>query len=160
MKNQKTSDIRPSGSCQKTVAVIADGQNINLWQHNEVILSFVFSLGEVTLLWAYHHWRSISRPKEQKLWDQRWQCLDIVSKAKNALDRQAMDDFNRICPHLSPDILVLVTNDGGFAPFIRHHLQAGRKVIVIGRRGDMSHRLLKLLPNDIYFIEDLYLSVA
>ncbi len=160
MKNQKTPYIRLSGSCQKTVAVIADGQNINLWQHNEVILNFVSSLGDVALLWAYHHWRDIARAKEQQLWDQRWQCLDIVSKAKNALDRQAMEDFNRICPHLSPDILVLVTNDGDFAPFIRHHLQADRNVIVIGRSGDISHRLLRLLRSDIYFVEDLYRSVA
>lgn len=66
-----------------------------------------------------------------------------------------MADCRQLCASHPPSILVLATNDGDFAPLVKELLAQRIKVIVIGRRNDMSKQLRQLLPKGIVYIEDL-----
>lgn len=145
----------PSMTERPTVAVFADAQNVNLFKHSSVILEFIGRFGDTPYAWAYHHWRKISLVKEQKLFLQDWHCIDVPDSGRNALDYRLMKDFKSFCRFCKPDILVLIANDGDFSPMVRDYLKTGRKVIVIGYRGKVSRKLMRLLPSDTYFIEDL-----
>jgi hypothetical protein len=138
-----------------TIAVFADAQNVNLFKHSSVILEFISRFGDNPYARAYHHWRNISLKKEQKLFFENWHCVDVPDGNRNALDYRLMKDFKHFCRFCKPDILVLVANDGDFSPMVSAYLKTGRKVIVIGYRGKVSRKLMRLLPSDTYFIEDL-----
>ena len=43
----------------RTIAVVADGQNVSVMKHSEAILRFVQQFGEVPILWAYHDWKKV-----------------------------------------------------------------------------------------------------
>ncbi|MBD1875338.1 NYN domain-containing protein [Nodosilinea sp. FACHB-131] len=138
-----------------TVAVFADGQNVCLKKYGSTIIDFVNSLGDIPFLYAYHHWRAIPKETEHKLQLQGWQCVDVAVKTRNELDNRLMSDFARLSIHWMPDILVLVTGDKDFSPLIRACQMSERRVIVIGRHNNVSQRLQKLNPKDIFFVEDL-----
>ncbi len=144
-----------NASRQLTVAVFADAQNVNLFRYSQAILNFVNNLGGVPCLYAYHHWRSISPKKEQRLQSQNWRCVDVPIIEKDKLDRQLMGDFDELCRFWQPDVLVLITNDGDFAAMVKSYLGTGRKVIVIGYEGKVSKKLRRLVPQSVYFAEAL-----
>lgn len=139
----------------KVLAVFADAQNVSLFKHSKAILKFLSIQGEMLCLHAYHDWRSIPKKKEEKLVFDKWRCIDVPVVAKNEVDRQLMEDVRHLCRFREPDILVLITNDGDFTQLVKDSIQSGRKVFIIGCRGKVSRRLLRLLPNDVYFVEDL-----
>lgn len=152
--------ITKDGS-QLTVAVFADGQNVNLFRHSLAILRFIDSLSEAPFLHVYNCWRSISHKKQRKLQSQCWRCIDVLGETKNDLDNCLIKDVSNLCRVWIPDVLVLVANDGDFAPMVRSYLKTGRKVIVIGNKGKVSKRLQNLLSaKDIYFVEDLYCDLS
>ncbi|TVP69072.1 MAG: NYN domain-containing protein [Leptolyngbya sp. LCM1.Bin17] len=144
------------GPSQFTVAVFADGQNVNLFKHTSAIATMISRFSDKFCLYAYHHWRKISVKKEIKLQRYNWRCIDVPITSKNGLDQRLMQDFYHLCQFWQPDVLVLVTNDGDFAPIVKEQLTMGRQVKILGYKGKISKKLTQLLPNDIYFIEDLY----
>ncbi|MFQ4139586.1 NYN domain-containing protein, partial [Nodosilinea sp. PGN35] len=123
--------------------------------YSAAILNFVNALGDVPCWYAYHHWRSICPRKEEQLQLQSWRCVDIPIIAKNEVDKHLMQDFRDLCRFREPDILVLITNDGDFAKMVKSYLKPGRQVIVIGYKDKVSHKLRRLLPNGVYFAENL-----
>jgi hypothetical protein len=145
--------------CSDTLVALADCQNVNLCKHSKAIAKFLSSLGDPAVLWAYHNWGDIKETLKRRVRHHGWQCAVADTDGKNALDDQSMHDFIRLCRSWVPNILVLITNDGDYAPLVNHALKLGCRVIVIGRRGCVNHRLSRLLPNDIYYVEDLYLRL-
>jgi hypothetical protein len=142
-------------SNQKILAVFADAQNVSLFKHGKAILKFLSLQGEMLCLHAYHDWRSISKKKEEELLSDNWRCIDVPIVAKNEADRRLMEDVRHLCRFREPDILVLITNDGDFSTLVKSYIESGQQVIVIGHRGKVSRRLLRLLPSHIHFVEEL-----
>ncbi|QQE65710.1 NYN domain-containing protein [Leptolyngbya sp. BL0902] len=138
-----------------TVAVAVDGQNIDLLKNGDAILKIASTFGTVSIRWAYHDWRKWKLNRQKTIQNQGWQCLDVADRSKNGLDRFMMADCRQLCASHPPSILVLATNDGDFAPLVKELLAQRIKVIVIGRRNDMSKQLRQLLPKGIVYIEDL-----
>jgi hypothetical protein len=150
-----TQSVLSKKNNQLTVAVFADGQNVCLKKYGSIILDFVNSLGDIPFLWAYHHWRTIPQEIEHRLQLQGWQCVDVAVKTKNELDNRLISDFNRLSHHWMPDILVLVTGDKDFSSLVKSCQASGRRVIIIGRQNNVSKRLQKLNPKDVFFVENL-----
>ena len=138
-----------------TVAILADGQNVDLSKYGRPILKFCRHFGEPRIQWAYHHWRLIKETVQERLLTDGWQCLDIGSNAKNKLDQLLISNAKQLDAFGNPDILVIVSGDKDFAPLVQERLAANQQVKVIGRGGHTSHRLHQLLPNDVYAVERL-----
>lgn len=138
----------------RTVAVVADCQNVNVLKYGEAILHFVQSLGNAPILWAYQDCKKVKESKQKQLQALGWQCLSIISNAKNDLDNCLISDCRRLFQHWLPDIVVLISGDKDFVPLVKEILQTGKQVIVIGRQNNVSHRLQSLVP-EIYFVEHL-----
>lgn len=137
------------------VAVAVDGQNVDLLKNSSAILQLASKFGTISIRWAYHDWRKWKLSNQKEIQSQGWQCLDVADRSKNGLDRCMMADCRKFCASHPPDVLVLVTNDGDFAPLTKELLAQGIKIIVIGRRNGMSEKLKLCLPNGIFYIEDL-----
>jgi uncharacterized LabA/DUF88 family protein len=54
----------------------------------------------------------------------------------------------------SPDIIILVSGDGDFAPLVGELQLHGKQVIVFGRRGGTSPKLI-WLADEFYFAQEL-----
>lgn len=138
-----------------TVAIFADGQNIDLSKYSQAIIHFAEQLGDVSILWAYNYWRKVKESAQQKLHADGWQCLDIAAIIKNRLDDLLIKDCRQLCRSWQPDVIVLISGDKDFECLVKTHLAQGRRVVVIGRRDHVSKRLQRWIPNDVYFVEDL-----
>jgi uncharacterized LabA/DUF88 family protein len=139
----------------RTVAVVADCQNVGVVKHGEAILRFVQQLGEAPILWAYQDWSRVKESRQKRFQALGWQCLSVVTKAKNDLDNRLIGDCQRLFQHWLPDIVVLVACDQDFAPLVEKILRRGKQVVVIGRQNHVSQRLRVLVPKSIYFVEHL-----
>ncbi len=157
MKSNFRSKSSPVVSCVGTLAVLADGQNVNLHKHSQAILTFTFYyLGEPAILSAYYPFRQMKESRENYLREQGWNCPSVPTTGKNALDYQLIRDCKRLIHNRIPDTLVLVANDRDYVPLVKEALEAECRVIIIGRRNCVSHRLQPLVPlEDIYYVEDL-----
>lgn len=137
-----------------TVAVFADGQNINLVKHGAQIIQFAQQkLGQVPFLWAYHSWRQFKQPVQKQLQVDGWQCVDVALSTKNELDNCLISDCRKYCHHLLADVFVLVSGDKDFAGLVTDLIAIGKQVIVIGRRNHVSLRLQELTM--VYYVEEL-----
>lgn len=158
MIDKITSKHLASQSSRASVAVLVDGQNVNVLKYNRDVLNFVANLGEPSLLWFFHHWSDVRPSKVKKVETDGWEIINVREKGKNALDYQAIKAFREHCEaSVMPDILVLITCDKDFLPLVKDHLQAGREVFVIGRRNAISHRLLSWVGSNFYWVEELHL---
>lgn len=147
-------------SFKRSVLVFGDGQNVSIPDHNQEIIQLVKSYGEIGGLWAYHDWRSLSSKVELVLHESGWSCVDVPVKKKNEVDYRIIKDCRRLCRGSYPDVVALIGGDKDYASLVKSLIHAGKQVVVIGRRGNMSHQLQKLVPNDVYFVETLCLSCA
>lgn len=147
----------PKNQNTQTIAVLADCQNVGVIKHAEAILRFVQQQGETALLWAYHDWQTVKDTKQKHFQTLGWQCLNVCSKQKDALDKSLIRDFQRLLQSWIPDIVVLISGDRDFAPLVDEIIRLGKQVIIIGRQNYISHRLINLAPQKVYFLEDLEL---
>jgi len=144
----------------RKIVVLADYQNVPLVKrrrniNGRAIVSFVERLGNICLLLAYNHWRALGIENERLLTTEGWTCIDVPFTEKNAVDKHLIQDYQRSFQHMSPDIVVLISGDGDYAPLVRSLRKEGIRVVVIGWQGYVNHRLLRLLPDDVYFVQDL-----
>lgn len=141
-----------------TVAIFADGQNINLFKHSQPIIAFAKTLGRISQLSAYHNWRQLKETKAQKLLTDGWLCIDIAGNGKNKLDALLIQHCQRLCSTLKPDVVVLVTGDSDFRCLIETCQRSGQRVVVIGRRNYVSHCFHRLIPKGVHYLEDLRMA--
>jgi hypothetical protein len=140
----------------QTVAVFADCQNVgSLFDRRQAVLTFVEQFGSVPLLWAYNYWRKLKPRREFQLHQDGWQTIDVPAQTKNALDEQLIRDCRRLGGQPFVEVVVLISGDKDFAPLAQWLISKNKRVIVIGRRNHVSHKLRALAPNDVYEIENL-----
>jgi hypothetical protein len=140
----------------QAVAVFADCQNVgSLFVHRQAVLTFVEQFDPVPQLCAYHYWRGLKPRRELQLHHDGWLTIDVPIETKNALDEQLIRDCRRLGGRPSINIVVLILGDKDFADLAKWLISQHKRVIVIGRRNHISHKLRDLVPNDVYAIEDL-----
>ena len=141
-----------------TVAIFADGQNINLLKHSQSIIAFAKTFGAISLLSAYHNWRQLKENKTQKLLTDGWLCVDIAGNGKNKLDALLIDHCQQLCSTLKPDVIILVTGDKDFRYLVETCQHSGQRVVVVGRRNYVSHCFHRLIPQGVHYLEDLKMA--
>jgi hypothetical protein len=148
---------RKSNSCLAPVTlVVADCENVgNFRKYRHVVTRFVQQLSSKTWMQAYHHWRNVSGRKQKQFQALGWMCVDVASRAHNALDELLIQDCQHLVNCLLPQTVVLIAGDQDFAPLVRDLQRREIRVVVIGRRGQIHHKLRTLVPHDTYAIEDL-----
>ena len=67
---------------------------------------------------------------------------------KNQLDYQLIKDCEQLCRCWQPDIIILISGDMDFKGLVKTHREQGRRVIVIGRRDNVSKQLQRWFPDD------------
>lgn len=139
----------------RTIAVFADCQNVGVIKYDRAILRFLKQWGEAPILWAYHDWKKVANAKQRKFQTSGWQCLNITAEAKNDLDNHLMTDCRRLFRYWLPDIAVLISCDRDFVPLVQEILAQGSQVMIIGRQNHVSRQLKSLVPQHIYFVENL-----
>lgn len=140
----------------QAVAVFADCQNVgSLFVHRQAVLAFVEQFGSGTRLWAYEYWRKMKPRRKLQLQADGWQTLNVPTQTKNALDEQLIRDCRRLGGQPFVKVVVLILGDKDFADLAKWLISQHKRVIVIGRRSHISHKLRALVPNDVYEIEDL-----
>lgn len=139
-----------------TVAVLADGQNVNVIKYSKEVLKVANTLGDLIFLKLYHHWDRIKLTKIHRVKTDGWEAVPVLGRHKNALDDQAIQECQDYFHDSNmPDILILITGDKDFAGLVESFLAASRRVIIIGRRNSVSHRLKRLVKQDCLWVEEL-----
>lgn len=143
-----------------TVAIFADGQNINLLKHSKRIIAFAKTLGRISQQSAYHNWRDVSPNKAEKLLSDDWLCIDIAGNGKNRLDMLLIKHCQQLCSTLKPDIIVLVSGDRDFRCLVETCHHSGQKIRVLGRRNNINHCFFRLIPQGVHHLEELGMAVT
>ncbi|PZV14877.1 MAG: hypothetical protein DCF21_12400 [Leptolyngbya sp.] len=155
IKQRKVGELKHEVS-KDTVAILVDGQNVDACKYSRDILNLAMGLGELSFSWFYHHWDRMKLYEMKRMKDDGWETINVLEAGKNALDYQAMNEIKQRCNIQGmPDILILVTCDKDFLPLVKDFLRAKRRVIIVGRRNAISHRLLSWVHHDFYWVEEL-----
>ncbi len=149
MKNQKNKSSK--------VAVFADVENCYIPNYSQNIIHFLKQYSQYPTLFAYYNWSNNGKSNivQQKLQKDSWKCITTANQAENWLDQLLIQNCLRFCKYEIPEIeiVVLITCDHDYVNLIKELHTLGKKVIVIGHRGKISHKLEKL--TNCYYLEDL-----
>ncbi len=82
-------------------------------------------------------------------------CIDVCSSAKNAVDFKLMFDcVAEAHNNISTNIFILVTSDGDYETLVRELQNKGKKVIVFYHPNRVSQALIQI-ANEAYSVEEL-----
>ena len=142
-KNQKPS-----------VSLYWDCQNVHINPYLAQYLKiFAESRGELVALKAYANWLQENRVFAEGLQELKYDCIHVSITKKNSLDEKLINDGKKQLDRAPSSLLILVTNDGDFAPLVRQYKAKGIPVIIFGSR-NISQKLQKL-ADQVYFVDQL-----
>ena len=119
-------------------------------------MDFAQSRGDVVTKKVYSHWWRETWTSEYVLDRYGFERIDVLGEFKNSADWELKSDCRaELLSDLSPDIIILVSGDKGFASLVRELQLHGKQVIVFGRQ-DVTSRKLRWLADEFYFAEDLW----
>lgn len=118
-------------------------------------MDFAQSRGDVVTNKVYSHWWRETPTSEYVLDRYGFERIDVQEEGKNSADLKLKSDCRaERFSNLSPDIIIIVSGDKGFASLIRELRLQGKQVIVVGRVGVTSYKL-RWLANEFYLVEQL-----
>lgn len=132
-----------------------DYQNVPVARQAPCLMDFAQSRGYVVTNKVYSHWFRETRKSQDVLERCGFELIHVWEEGRNSADRELKSDcLAELDSSWSPDIIILGSGDGGFASLVRK-LQLCRKyVIVFGRRGGTSDKLIDL-ADEFYFADEL-----
>jgi uncharacterized LabA/DUF88 family protein len=137
-----------------SVSIYWDCQNVHinpfLAQYFKI---FAESRGELVALKAYANWLQENPVFPERLQELGYDCIHVSITKKNSVDEKVINDGEKQLDRDPPSLLILVTNDGDFAPLVRQYKAKGIPVIIFGSR-KMSKKLQKL-ADQVYFVDQL-----
>jgi hypothetical protein len=138
------------------VSIYWDFENVKVPHQPECLMDFAQSRGDVVTNKVYSHWWRETRNSKYVLDRCGFERIHVWEKGRNSADRELKSDcLAELDSSWSPDIIILVSGDGGFASLVRKLQLHGKHVIVFGRRGVTSYKLIDL-ADEFYFAEDLW----
>jgi hypothetical protein len=137
------------------VSIYWDFENVRVPDQAECLMDFAQSRGNVVTKKVYSHWWRETRTSEYVLYRCGFERIDVWGEFKNSADWELKSDCRaELDSSWSPDIIILVSGDGGFASLVRELRLHGKQVIVFGRRGGTSPKLI-WLADEFYFAQEL-----
>ncbi len=138
-----------------TVAIYWDFENVRIPHQAKCLIDFAQSRGNVVTKKVYSHWCRETWTSKCELDHYGFEQVDVLEEGKNSADWQLKYDcIKELLSQLSPDIIILVSGDKGFAPLVGVLQDKRKRVIVFGRQG-VTSRKLKKLANEFHFAEEL-----
>jgi len=142
------------------VSIYWDFENVRIPHQANCLIDFAQSRGDVVTKKVYSHWWRETWAFEYALDHVGFQRIDVQGEFKNSADWKLKSDCRaELDSSWSPDIIILVSGDGGFASLIRELQHHGKQVIVFGRQ-DVTSRKLERWANELYSAEDLWWLVG
>jgi hypothetical protein len=123
----------------------------------QCVLHFAHDQGNIIAKVAYAQWRREKICHETTLHQLGFDCLNVPTGWNNA-DQKLIDRCRQQVETLPVKTVILVSNDGDFAPLIRELKLKGIRVIVIA--GGHCSKKLKKYAHEWYLLDELYQRVA
>ena len=118
-------------------------------------MDFAQLRGDVVTKNVYSHWWRETSESKDVLDRCGFERIDVWGEFKNSADWELKSDCRaELDSSWSPDIIILVSGDGGFASLVRELQLHGKHVIVFGRQG-VTSRKLRWLADEFHFAEEL-----
>lgn len=137
------------------VSIYWDFENVRVPHQAKCLIDFAQSRGDVVTKKVYSHWWRETRTSKYVLDCYGFERIDVLGEFKNSADWELKSDCHaELLSDLSPDIIILVSGDKGFASLVRELRLHGKQVIVFGRRGVTSYKLIEL-ADKFHFAEEL-----
>ena len=137
------------------VSISWDFENVRVPHQAKCLMDFAQSRGDVVTKKVYSHWWRETWAFKYALDHAGFERVDVQEEFKNSADWKLKFDCRaELLSDLSPDIIILVSGDKGFASLVRELRLHGKQVIVFGRRGVTSYKLIDL-ADEFYFAEQL-----
>ncbi len=137
------------------VSIYWDFENVRVPHQANCLIDFAQSRGDVVTKKVYSHWWRETRTSESVLDRYGFERIDVLEEGKNSADLKLKFDCRaELLSNLSPDVIILVSGDKGFASLVRELRLHGKQVIVFGRRDVTSYKLIGL-ADEFHFAEEL-----
>jgi uncharacterized LabA/DUF88 family protein len=137
------------------VSIYWDFENVRIPHQANCLIDFAQSRGDVVTKKVYSHWWRETWASEYVLDRYGFERIDVLGEFKNSADWELKSDcLAELLSDLSPDIIILVSGDKGFASLVSELQLHGKQVIVFGRVGVTSYKLIDL-ADEFYFAEQL-----
>lgn len=132
-----------------------DFENVRVPHQAKCLMDFAQSRGDVVTNKVYSHWWRETLTSKYVLDRYGFERIDVLGEFKNSADLKLKSDCRaELLSDLSPDVIILVSGDKGFASLVRELRLQGKQVIVFGRQG-VTSRKLRWLADEFYFVEEL-----
>jgi len=139
-----------------TVSLYVDNQNVkvNLELAN-LLLVFAKIQGIVKQAKIYDFWPNGKNAVLESLANLGFQGISVTSPIKDCADYQLVFDcLTDFDANGWPDLVILVSGDGDFCPFVNHLKKIGIKTIIFARKGNVKKQLIDL-ADEFHFIDQL-----
>jgi len=137
------------------VSIYWDFENVRVPHQALSLMDFAQSRGDVVTNKVYSHWSRETRNSKCVLDRYGFERIHVWEKGKNSADRKLKSDcLAELDSSWSSDIIILVSGDGGFASLVGELQLHGKQVIVFGRVGGTTPKLI-WLADEFYFAEEL-----
>lgn len=140
-----------------TVSLYVDNQNvkINLELAN-LLLVFAKIQGIVKQAKIYDFWPNNGKNSVlENLANLGFHCISVTSPIKDCADYQLVfDSLTDFDANGWPDLVILVSGDGDFCPFVNHLKKIGIKTSIFARKGNVKKQLMDL-ADEFHFLDEL-----
>jgi uncharacterized LabA/DUF88 family protein len=140
-----------------TASLYVDNQNvkINLELAN-LLLVFAKIQGIVKQAKIYDFWPNNGKNAVlENLANLGFQGISVTSPIKDCADYQLVfDSLTDFDANGWPDLVILVSGDGDFCPFVNHLKKIGIKTIIFARKGNVKKQLMDL-ADEFHFLDEL-----
>ncbi len=145
----------PANELKLGVAIYWDFENVRVPHQAKCLIDFAQSIGNVVTKKVYSHWWRETWLSKGELDRYGFERIDVLEEGKNSADLKLKSDCRaELLSNLPPDIIILVSGDGGFASLVRELDFYEKKVIIFGRRDVTSYKLIGL-ADEFHFAEEL-----
>ena len=159
MTHADKSSNRQTSQQKNYIGIFVDIQNVSsIKGKGHLLLEFAQSKGRITCKNAYynsHHINQVCTKNELEIIGIK--CVDVPDHSENSADYRLINDcINWVAFNTSVNIIILVLGDRDYVGLICILKALGKKVIIFGRRGSASPKLIKLVGNDnFHFVDEL-----
>lgn len=138
------------------VAIYCDSQNVPLSPESaNLLLTFAQGKGNVKQKNLYYNSEFANQVKVKETFSSTFNCVNVPCYNKDSADHCLITNVYRdVNSDFRPNVVILVSGDGGFAFLKKDFKSKEIKFIVIANKGNVKQELIEN-ADELYFIEQL-----
>jgi uncharacterized LabA/DUF88 family protein len=159
MAHANQSSNKQTSQKKNYIGIFVDIQNVSsIKGKGDLLLEFAQFQGHITCKNAYynsHYINQVCTKNELEIIGIKG--IDVPDHSENSADYRLINDcINWVAFNPSVNIIILLLGDRDYVGLICILKALGKKVIIFGRRGSVSPKLIKLVGNDnFHFVDEL-----